>query len=285
MRYRPNEIESILNAYRALFPSTGGPLERYFDIARQREWSYLTTDWHRVTPSDISRFDDAVRNLTLAATPDSVGKQLRDLSRQHGVGYSLGISPWTDDLLLRSFSSKSKRVLIVLGHDWYPIVTQDIATYRAMPPLDRFSLYDERPYGEAVPPSLYQGSETAVLFMNLYPDFRARGIDVIGSLGDYKPWVEGLAAVCAAIRQNFEIRAVVSWGDPVWQALGRYVEGSWRGIGIMKAVTQHEGKALNLRLGEQALPYYPFAHPSFPPNFKRSSHWAAYSATCSELSR
>lgn len=284
MKYAAHEVEAVLSAYRALFPSLDGALGRYLDVARERDWSCLTTNFHAVSTTDIQRFDDAVRKLDHGATPEEIGNQLRHLARQHGVGYSLGISPWTDDLLLRSFASKTKRVVIVLGHDWYPIITKDMTTYRATPPLERFSVYDERPYGEAIPTSLYQGGETAVFFLNLYPDFRAPGMDVMGSLGNYQPWVEGFAAACAAIRKNFEISAVISWGDPVWQALNRHVDGQWRNLGIIKAVGQHEGKALKLRLGDQTLAYYPFAHPSFPPNFKRSTHWSAYTATCAALS-
>lgn len=285
MRYTVTEAEAILSAYRALFPRVNGALAEYWDRGGLREWSCLTTDFHALTPRAIARFDEAVR--AIAREPgacEEAGERLRMLARVHGVGFSLGISPWTDDLLLRTFNARTRKVLIILGHDWYPIATTDLS-YRATPPLERASIFDEPAYGEAVPKILWADGETAVLFLNLYPDFRAPGANVMGSLGDYAPWLCGFEALCATLAETFEIKAIVSWGSNVWEALNRTLDREWRHLGVMAAVTRQaeRGCAHELPLGKGKVAYFAFAHPSFAPNFRRATHLGAYRAALDRL--
>lgn len=115
--YHRAEVEQILTAYRTLFPEATA-LATYWDFGRKRPWSCLTTDFHRATPESVAAFDESVRKLAIAQTdPLSRGEALRDLSLAHGVGYSLGISPWTDDLLLGTFTAAQayRQVMAMLG--------------------------------------------------------------------------------------------------------------------------------------------------------------------------
>jgi len=82
------------------------------------------------------------------------------------VGYSLGISPITDDLLLRTFSEQTTRIIIVLAHNWYPILTtgpDGRNPFLPIPPLRRYSILSEKKYKPAVSP-LMNAQDCAVAY-------------------------------------------------------------------------------------------------------------------------
>jgi hypothetical protein len=63
MDYTDAQVEELLRVYRRLFPRDAGrgwsEVAAYWDFARSRPWSCLTTDFHTVTPAQISAFDSA----------------------------------------------------------------------------------------------------------------------------------------------------------------------------------------------------------------------------------
>jgi hypothetical protein len=285
MPYTAQEADAILAAYRRVFPHTADALAAYWDFPRARCWSCLTTDFHKVTSDQVEAFHGALQTMDRTGAPADVGDRLRTLSLTCGVGYSLGISPWTDDLLLRTFIERTRRVLIILGHDWYPIVTRTPA-YQARSPLERQSLFDEAPYAAAVP-DIGRCVDCTVLFINLYPDFRPPGGDVMGALGDYGPWLLGIEAVCQSVARGFELAGIVSWGSHVWEAMKRRsvrewgLDPDWRSLGVMAVAARHRGQhPLMLLMGGRRVRWFPFAHPSFATNFRRADHWEAYQAAC-----
>lgn len=279
--YSKSEVAAILGAYRSLFPRVGSDLSRYWDHSRSRSWSFLTTDFHAVDFGEFEGFSRSVREVA-GNEPETIGQRLRELSKASGIGYSLGISPWTDDLLLRTFSERERKIIIVLGHDWYPIVTRDLG-YKAGAPLDRFSIYDEPAYGAAVP----KDTGAIVLFLNLYPDFRAPGMDQVGSLGDYGPWLKGMDALFEDLSSDREVVGMLSWGKHVWEALQPRLAPEWRDLSVMRAVEvqRDRGRPHELKVGARTVPYWGFAHPSFASNFRRSSHLEAYEAACRSVCR
>ena len=299
--YSVDEVNQILDIYRRLFPATDGALAAYWDYERRRPWSLLTTDFHRDDLPSIIAFDSAVRKfetevweryspselLNSVADQIIVARRFRELTIAHRTGYSLGICPITDDLLFRTFSKTTTRVVILLGHDWYPIVTtlpDGRTPTLPVPPFKRSSILSEKNYEPAVRP-LTTVRDCAILFLNLYPDFRGPGEKKLGSLGDYTPWVNGFIAVCESIAERFELAGVISWGDHVWKELRKRLDVPFQHLGIMAVVKEQYklGTALPLQLGEVTAPYFPFAHPSFGTNFKNRSHWAAYQGVCSRL--
>ncbi len=289
LTYTVSQVSHILDAYKSLFPSTEGELENYWDYGRTRTWSCLTTNFHKIGIETIQSFDAAVRQIDVAGlSHQRLGERFKDLSRQYKVGYSLGISPWTDDLLLQTFSEKTKFVVIILGHDWYPIVTNSKGKPRPPDsPLQRCAISDSPVYKDAIPNSLYAVENCAILFMNLYPDFRPPDSPKTGPLGDYGEWAKGLEAVCKSISQQYCVVSVISWGGHVWEALRSKLDTEWQQLGIMAAVDRqykHEqGAPTDLHLGGTNIPYYAFAHPSFATNFKKESHWKAYETAMNKL--
>jgi hypothetical protein len=299
--YSIDEVSRILSIYRALFSDPRGALSDYWDYDRVREWSLITTNFHEdilpaipIFHAAVCEFETEVRRtyrpselLGSISNQMKVANRYRELVIRHGVGYSLGISPITDDLLFRTFTEQTTRIVILLAHDWFPILTtapDRPGLFLPIPPLCRYSILSEKKYQPAVYP-LMNMQDCAIVFLNLYPDFRGPGVNKLGSLGDYTPWVRGLIAVCESIAARFELAGVISWGDHVWRALRKGLDVPYRHMGIMAAVEeQHKLRTpLSLPLGAITVPYFPFAHPSFGTNFKKKSHWAAYLDVCSRL--
>ncbi|NOX55802.1 MAG: hypothetical protein GXP27_15450 [Planctomycetes bacterium] len=189
--------------------------------------------------------------------------------------------------MLQTFSERTERIVIVLAHDWYPIITttpDGNGLFLPIPPLRRYSILSERRYAAAIQP-VAATPDCAVLFMNLYPDYRGPGVSKVGFLGDYVPWGKGFAAVCESILSRFELAGVISWGSPVWQALRRLLDPSLGSIGIMEIVEKLQASSghLELPFGRQTVRYWPFAHPSFASNFRKEAHWRAYQEACTAL--
>ena len=86
------------------------------------------------------------------------------------VGTSIGISPWTDYWLRHTFDrNKTKNLIVLLAHDWYPIVDKN-GIWSINSPL-----FVDVPYGryaKAFEPATRSRKYTALLFLNLVPDLR-----------------------------------------------------------------------------------------------------------------
>jgi len=298
--YTGDEVGKIISAYRDLFPIINTELGDYWDFGHLRQWSLLTTNFHSIELSTLQTFDKAARSLDevvkrqdkshLLRSADAQfiwAKKYRELAVEYRLGYSLGISPITDDLLCRTFNTETTRIVILVGHDWYPIITtapNGIDLFLPVPPLRKYSVLDEKSYEPAVRP-LMGVKDCSILFINLYPDFRGPGVDKLGSLDNYPLWVRGFGVLCESISPRFELAGVISWGSQVWQALQKTLISPFNKLGVMAAVEEQykRGKPLFLKFGKVMVPYFPFAHPSFATNFKKKSHWAAYQEVCSGL--
>lgn len=147
------------------------------------------------------------------------GQALRDAALATGVGYSIGISPWTDNLLVRTYADDKESAVILLGHDWYPIVTGDRSS--GTPLISGFTARVKR-YWPGAPEAVLDGS-TVGLFVNLYPDYRPPGDPKCGNLAkygySYAQCLSGLDALVAAVRKRFSEIRVISWGSNVWSAM------------------------------------------------------------------
>lgn len=276
-----SDVQRILDAYRALFRSADQAVFDYLDLngARSRPWSVLTTNFQTVTPAQVSRLHaDRVALTTNGKTEHVLADELVQLSNRHGIGYSLGLSPWTDDLLLRTFTPASKRVVIVLAHDWYPIVAKGFE-YVANSPLLRDSPFSAEKgnavYAAALPDCLHDNAR-AVLFMNLYPDFRPPCSNKTGDIGAAQ-YMAGFQACCRTIANHYVIDAIISWGSPAWECLRKWVAPPVT-LGVMQAPTLG---AMSLSFPGVSTRYFAFPHPSYPPNSK--PHAETYSAVCQQI--
>ncbi len=232
----------------------------------------------------IGKGHESLVSINDRTKPCEFGMLLAELSKAHKVGFSHGFSPWTDTMLLETFSSKTRRLLIILGHDWYPIVTHNFDPktskgYAAKSPLICQSPRDE--YAHALPNSLTSHPDRAIVFMNLYPDFRPPCADCTGEVGADK-FVAAFSACCREFAKNYTIDAVVSWGAPVWQALREVtVNGARKKPEGIKAAAL--SGPFNLESQGLTIPYYPFAHPCHRGNFNQAAHFGKFQNVCSTI--
>lgn len=281
MKYTEEKTELILASYNSLFEQPTEELLEFMDLSRKREWSCLTSDFRTLTYQKLREFDRQISDLNLSSKSlAEIGNTLSNLSREAKVGYSMGLSPWTDWLLSKTFKASSRQLLIVVGHNWYPIVTSD-KCYVANSPLKEDAPTCEWRYAKALPTRLLESPELAVLFLNLNPDFLPPGENITGETSTTQ-FIEGFTGLCKSVSKSFSIKGVISWGSPVWQSLAKKLKD---GVPISKssnigvAALEHN---LALNVGGLELKYYPFLHPSSPA-FNGKNHSQRYQEVCDEL--
>lgn len=282
--YTRDQVKMITDAYQHIFGPIGSELREYWDLDRKRPWGCLTTDFHNAT---FEQYEEASgRAEEIEATvidPRERGEALRQVTKDVGVGLSLGVCPWTDHGLFQTYENnkRSGRLTIILGHDWYPIVPKQAAGKKPHPvdvPLtrcikgweDMAGLLVSKKYARvgAVPAKMTEGKEL-LLFLNFKPDFRPPNTDVTGRFDPYPRCVEGFNALVEAVSRNFEVY-VISWGAPVWEALRDRVCGMQERLGVLGNAKKNNGVLLDLKCGQRNVPYLPMAHPCYPKNFNRA---------------
>ncbi len=279
--YTRHQVEQITNAYRHIFGPIETELREYWDFDRKRDWGCLTTDFQNAT---FEQFEEAsklaIQIERSIHDPVERGLALRNVTRKTGVGLSLGVSPWTDHGLFQTFEQNKhkRRLTIVLGHDWYPIVPQRAKNPHPVDvPLSRYAglrgLVKYINVG-AVPAAIMDGSEL-LLFLNFKPDFRPPNTPVKGPFEPYNRCSEGFNALVEAVSREFKVQ-VISWGADVWRLLSKQVmeKNNSLGVCVRARMPEYFGRPLELHCGKSAIPYLPLAHPCDRRNF--DEHHAAH---------
>lgn len=273
-QYSFDQVAQILHAYRSIFPTITAELASYWGLQRERPWSCVTTDFHGATFEKLKALHERALEIdSLGLGAETRGIALRDAALMTGVGYSIGISPWTDNLLARTYSDNKDSAVIILGHDWYPIVTADRPS--GTPLMSWDSLHEVKRYWPGAPEAVLDGT-TVGLFVNLYPDYRPPGDPKCGNLAkygySYDQCLHGLDALVAEVRKRFSHVQVISWGANVWSALLPRLSGARQASLLSTAVQEAPGQVLSIELGGHALPYLPVMHPGHWGNFGRPYH-------------
>lgn len=276
-RYEHWEAQRIIEAYREIFPNITPQLSRYWDFGRTRPWGYLTSNFHRGTLGEYEalsvaaeRLEGEARNLSAA----ELAVRMIALCRTHGLGFSFGIGPWTDHALYRTYARTSgRRLVIIVGHDWYPIVPKRTGEPHPLNwPMRQDGLHRmpevlpgrEKLYYAAVTEPLLSGELGTLLFVNIFPDYRAPEERTTGKVrAGYAGCLEGFEALLAATRPHYspDDVTIMSWGMMPWELLKQRTLVRRPGT-IMEITEQLAGEILELRTGGHAYRYLPVAHPS-----------------------
>ncbi|MCG5078798.1 uracil-DNA glycosylase family protein [Paraburkholderia tagetis] len=267
--YNQNEVDQILECYRNLFPEgeITPALAAYWDFGRRRVWSDITTNFH--TARYTTLLDLHSRSCEIVEHPltaEEKGETLRNIARDLQVGFSLGVCPWTDNLLLNTFDplKPKKDLVVIVGHDWYPIG----AGVLPESPLYDQGLHHTPKYRRWCPESFFRQvkNDPVIFFMNLYPDFRPPEAKKTGPLPrdsySYTACMEGLREVLGVLKPKFDRTSIISWGKPAWEAISPLIDDG--PIRHSIKVQQKIGKGRLLSIG--GTPYFPMAHPSFSSN-------------------
>lgn len=274
--YERQEVEQILTAYRTLFPANEitPALRAYWGWDRKRAWSHLTTDFHTATPDKLLALHEASvaierQSRSGQMTPGGKARLLVAAAETQGVGFSLGLNPWTDNLLWRTFDPlcARRRLVVVVGHDWYPI---GAGKDPESPMLDQ-GLHWTPKYQAPCPEALFSPikNDPTVFFINLFPDFRAPGRSKIGAIEDgdlqYAECVDGLQESLRILAPKFEHTSIISWGGEAWRHMAPLSKPQTRNkIGVKKNAESDPGRLLEFA----GHPYLAMSHPSMPNQVK-----------------
>ncbi|MBN3840969.1 hypothetical protein [Burkholderia sp. Ac-20349] len=278
--YERLEAQRIIEAYREIFPRITPQLARYLDFGRTRPWGYLTSDFHRATLSEYEAFSVAVEKLEGEARKNhpmpaaELAARMIALCKAYDLGFSFGICPWTDHALHRTYGrATGRRLIVIVGHDWYPIVPKRALEPHSLSwPMRQDGLHRmpevlpgrEKLYYAAVTEPLLSGELGTLLFVNIYPDYREPEERTTGKVkAGYDGCLEGFEALLAATRPHYrpDDVTIISWGAMPWGLLKQRTLVHRPGT-IMEATEQLAGEILELRTGGHAYRYLPVAHPS-----------------------
>jgi hypothetical protein len=251
-------------------------LRSYWNFERRDRYGlvpFLTTNFHDAHHGHYERLSERAARIE-AECPHDVhvrGRRLKEAALAEGIGFSIGLSPWTDCSLERTWKPEKDRLVIILAHDWYPITVQrgDKAHPVDIPlrPCGLEAQVNGTPkYHYATPPAVL-AREPVVLFMNLVPDYRPAGARTTGKLDGYAEWLEGFDAVLESAARRYRDIKIVSWGNHVWCALRTRVRQPVQRLGIMQVGRQRQGEPLAYMADAGVFDYLPVAHPSDRRNF------------------
>jgi hypothetical protein len=278
MEYTDAQVETLLQLYRRLFPKEEdrgwNEVGVYWDFARSRPWSCLTTDVHAVSSAQIRDFDTARRAWLRSDDPREDGQALACLARTHGCGYSVGVSPWTDSALHVTVTPETTKLIVLVGHDWYPIVPMR-GPAEARPPLDYFPLLDSADpqwcaYADGMPYAEdFRRARIGLLFLNLVPDFRPPNVSAEGRFPFGHPTAFGYSHCASGLRTaiklastTFCISHVVTWSSNAWGALREHAEDEeMKKLSVTKAAHGGGTDGHSWPLGQHVLRIHPFPHP------------------------
>ncbi len=274
--YRDEEtVSKILDAYKHLFPKLSPELAAYWNFERTARFGlvpYLTTNFHRARYEEFETLHRNVEAIISAKHLDlsSRAAAMVAASRAAGVGFSIGLSPWTDEALNLTWDKTKTEVVIILGHDWYPIVVQkrDGSYHQPDSPLWSYGgLHDTTKYHHAVPLAVLE-RVPVVLFTNLVPDYRPAGARTTGKLDGYAEWLLGFDALLASVSQQYEDVTIVSWGAHTWRALWPRLAPDVRRQGLLRHANDVRGQPVFYVTRGRRFRYLPIPHPCEPRNFR-----------------
>jgi len=124
----------------------------------------------------------------------------------------------TTGYVTHSIENKTTNLIVLLAHDWSPIVDKK-GIWSINSPL-----FVDVPYGryaKAFESATRNRKYTALLFLNLVPDLRSVGVSKVGSVPgwDYKRFGNGLLELLACMTPKCGICGIISWGTNVWDVL------------------------------------------------------------------
>jgi hypothetical protein len=280
--YTQEDFESIQECYRYVFPEINEQLERLWYPPSNYDWLCLTSRFDGSGP-DYKCFESLGNDLMRVnrnQPPAVVGPLLAGLARKHRVGYSIGLNPWADFLFLQREKIIPKEIIIIVAHNWYPLVTSTGEC--PDPPLNRRdpSATMNGRYAFVFEPFKERGNPLLMFFTNIFPHFLEAGkktnaglsVEERNFIGGNQGMKNGLTLTLEAISPLIKIRGIVALGTPVWNVLSSQV-CSFSGMNLSNIVKQLRNRlkedptniknSLPMLLTKRGnIPWLPYYHPS-----------------------
>ena len=309
-KYNKSEVEAIQASYRYLFPTLKKELEQFWYPPDQSfDWLCLTTPFGPApTYSQFQTLDAGLEDLKQSLSqvskvlePDAIGKKLAGLATKHGVGYSIGLNPWADYLLqLANQMDMRQEVVVIVGYNWYPLVTVDKDLPNSPLCKDNPLKFRNGSYGFAFESFFHDGQPPLVFFTNIFPHFLEAGKPAQNGLslsqrklvGGDVGMRNGLVQTLEAINPDIRLRGLVTLGGNALTPLTgkkvkvrEYVRNFQSALELDPA---NVGKALlSIEIhGNRQIPWLPYYHPvarELVPRSERMKHEANFSKLAQAL--
>lgn len=240
IHYSVEDVDFILEAYKYIFRGIDKKTDllEFFDIFNQRKktWSFLTSNFLVNEYSDYKTFHDNFYNKwdsldkfiengkNQLDSYEIISKKIKFLGGSKIVGTSIGLNPKTDDLLLRTFKNGKKDIIIIMAHDYHPIVTKDQNEKINDPfensPLVGCSMFENSASQYEKYGKLFEKCNIEeipiILYFNLYPFYREPNSSATGKFNlecSYEECVNSYIKLFQLILENgFYIKGIITWG-------------------------------------------------------------------------
>jgi hypothetical protein len=268
MYYNEDETKKIIDAYRVIFGTEGNFLDFYFPKIN-RSYNLIQTDYRKVSFPELEKarehFEKKGEDLSLVDRKER-NEILRSIAylnsiesfrtKNPSVGMSVGLNPYCDDLLLRSYAKNKKNIVVLLFHNFYPILNRYKSNiwHQLKPPLYKYSIVNtelENKYFDDTKTIISQNvwhspfnnrveipmaikklfEKNIVVFLNLYPDFLPLFAGSIGKISKHgtgfdDPYGESTDALISWLeeaKKSFKI-GILSFGRPVADAISKEMD-------------------------------------------------------------
>lgn len=288
--FSKDDFYKIIDAYKEIFPYQEPTLENYFNFRRdqpERNWSYICSNFYEIAKNPkeyypiIENYDKALRelignlkksNYDVDKTAGKIKELIAANQDYKHFGSAIGICPYTDELLLKSIVENEnelpKEIVVVLAHDWYPIVSSN-NEINFIPPLEGYSIFTTKKengeeidnvYGKMI--NLIPSRKYTILFLNLFPDYRKPGVEPSGRIEgvDYEMFAKGIINLIKSIGSEFTVKCIITWGVIPFDCLMKHYSPEKK-CREMKGVIE-EQKTLKISFDEREIPLIPSYHPS-----------------------
>ncbi|AGS80652.1 hypothetical protein LEP1GSC052_0066 [Leptospira phage vb_LkmZ_Bejolso9-LE1] len=237
-KYTEGQVNEILSKYILIFKDCLSEYVMYADIKNRdyKDFGYfpfITSDFTQ----DLNKFcenEDKVIGLRNRLEnkrreglfdnsnwEENAKDELKDLSElinETKIGTSFGLNKYSDDLILNWNEKQAKAELVIMiGHDWYPLVGKDY-TFESL-----FEIFPMNKEGNKYAQCLYDYNikENLILLFNLIPGYRFPYTFKSGRFVEhkiYKRKAQELAdLIKKLIRDNkqFSKIKIITWGNLV----------------------------------------------------------------------
>jgi len=275
--YNELDVKAIQESYCYLFPVINKKLEWFWYPPDKFDWLCLTSPFHsRPTFDKFQALDADLQSLKLTAPVQeykAIGQGLSRLAKKHGVGYSVGLNPWADYmLLLASQTDALQEVVVVVAHNWNPLVKKGKILPNSPLYKDNPCESDDGKYAFVFEPFLSINHTACVLFTNIFPHFIEAGKGARDGpslvqrnfIGQKNGMKKGLIWTLGAINPSIRIRGLITLGAPAFallsdRSLTDTVESIRAKLRRFPSLTTDAYETFLVK--GTAIPWLPFFHP------------------------
>ncbi|MCG6192294.1 hypothetical protein LFX25_03445 [Leptospira sp. FAT2] len=149
---------------------------------------------------------------------------LNKLVRETEIGTTIGLNKFSDDLILNWNGNKTlSNLLIIIGHDWYPLVGNGYE-FNSI-----FQIYPMTKEGIKYNQCLldFDCEKNLVLMFNLIPGYRFPYSWQSGSFLEnrlYEEKAESLVSIINKVKEGFLNYRIISWGNEVKNRMKRFFD-------------------------------------------------------------